>query len=329
MSLEIGRQGYLGIAMEDTPGSPEASVDVFIPFTENTLMDKHEKLVDIASYASRVKDHDSVEGKKWGEGDVAMYVDCNNIGYLFKVALGNETKTTVGGTPEVHDHQFYVTTSGNTPKSATVWNYRGDTLSVKQHSFACIDTFELEITNEDIGVATAAFLTGYPTKVTAPSLTTTSGTLVTWKDMTVKFGTDFEDALTQTAIKLTNFKLTVSNNVEAIYRAGSSSPSTFILGEAEATLEYTLFLEDDTELDAYRNMTRRAMVIDLVGAGLGGGYTERVRIGVRRMFIEDSEPETDLDGVWAINQTARVIQGTTNNPGYLDITVRNLKTTVY
>lgn len=329
MALEIGRQGYLGFALEGTAGTPESTPSVFLPFTENSLMEKHEPLMDISSRASRVKDRDSVVGKKWAEGNVATYIDATNIGYLLKLALGNETKTVVGGTPEVNDHQFYPTTSGNTPKSATMWNYRGDTPSVKQYAFSCADTLELEVTNEEIATVTSSIISDFPTKVTAPTLTTTSGTLMTWKDMSVKFGTDVNNALLQTATKLTNLKIEVANNVEAQYRSGNNEPDTFTVGELEVTGEYTLFFEDDTELDAYRDMTKRAMVIDLTGANIGGGYTERVRFNIARMVIEDHDEATDLDGVWALTQNFRVIQGTSTNPGYFDVIVRNLKTTIY
>jgi len=330
MALLIGRQSSAGLAVEATPGTPEASPSVFIPFTENTLQEKHEPLMDISSRASRVKDHDAVAGKKWGEGDLAVYVDATNIGYLFKTALGNEVKTVVGGTPEVNDHQFYPTTSGNTPKSATLWDMRGSGPSVKKHAFSCIDTLEFEVTNEDIATATSSFITGFPTEVTAPTLATTSGTLLTWKDTTVKFGDNIVDAESQTATKLTNLKLTIANNVEAIYRSGDNEPDTFIVGEAEITGEYTVFLEGDTEINAYRNLTKRAMLIDLIGANIGtGGYTERVRMNIHRMIIEDEAVETELDGVLAITQSFRLIQGTEENPGYFDVIIRNLKTSVY
>ena len=48
--------------------SPEATPSVFIPFTENDLRGHHEPLMDISTRTSRVKDFNSVQGKKWGEG---------------------------------------------------------------------------------------------------------------------------------------------------------------------------------------------------------------------------------------------------------------------
>ncbi len=328
MSLEIGRQGYLGLAIEAVAGTPESSPDVFIPFTENSLQDKHEPLMDISARASRVKDHDAVIGKKWGEGDVQMYFDSINAGYLFKMALGGEINSQVGSS-NAYDHSFTPTVSGNNPTAATLWNYRGDDVSVKRFSYACVDQLELEITNEDIGVMTASVLSAHPSQTTAPTLTTTSGTLLTWKDTTVRFGTTLQDALIATPTKLTSLTLSIANNVEPIYRTGSNEPDVFVLGELEVTGEYSLFLENDTEVDIYRNLTKRCMVVDCNGANIGGGNQERVRIIVKNVFIEDHEPETDLDGLWAINQTFRAIQGTQVDPGFLEVIVRNQKSAAY
>jgi hypothetical protein len=148
--------------------------------------------------------------------------------------------------------------------------------------------------------------------------------------MTVKFGTDLNNALTQTAIKLTNFKFEIANNVETQYRSGSNSPDTITCGEFEVTGEYTLFFEDDVEQDAYRDLTKRCMVVDLTGANLGtGGYTERLRIVFHNIYIEENDMDTDLDGVWAVTQNFRVVGMPNKSVGGVDFTLRNLKATVY
>src|SRR3990167_11336048 len=114
MAIEIGRQGYLGLAIEDTAGTAESTPDIIVPFFENSLEEKHEPLMDISSRASRQMNYDAVVGKKWGEGSVKMYLDATNIGYLLKLAFGNEAKTVItAGPPTVDDHMFYATVSGN------------------------------------------------------------------------------------------------------------------------------------------------------------------------------------------------------------------------
>lgn len=326
MSLIIGRQGYLGIALEDTPGTPEASPSVFLSTTENTLEEKHEKVMDISTRSSRIKDHDSVTGKKWTEGDVAMYLDATNAGYLLKAALGNETKTDVQSNPNVDNHQFYVTASGNTPKTVTSWNYRGGGPSVKQANRMAVDTLELEVTNEDIATITASFMGSDSTDVSAPTLTTTSGTVFTWCDASLQFGDTVTAARNATATKITNFKLSLANNLELLYRSGACTPSEITMGEAEVTGEYTLFFENDTELDAYQTNSKRSMVMTLTGASIGE-VTEELEVVIERMFLEDKSIETGQDSLFALTGNFRAIN---DSPGQiLVVNLTNGKISVY
>lgn len=326
MSLVTGRQGYIGFALESTAGTPEASPVVFLPTTENTIEDKHEKLLDISTRASRVKDHDSVSGKKWSEGDLAMYLDATNAGYLFKAALGNEVKTDVQADPNVDNHQFYVTVSGNTPKTATLWNYRGSDPSVKQYTRSAVDSLELEVTNDGLATLTASMMGEDGTSVSAPSLTTTSGTIFTWCNATLQFGDTVAEARSATATKITNFKWNLANNLELLYRSGSCSPDEIMMKDAEVTGEYTLFFENDTELDAYINNSKRSMVMTLTGADVGG-VSEQLEVVIERMFLEDKSIETGQDSLFAITGNYRAIN---DSPGQITvINLQNAKTDLY
>ena len=81
MALKIGRQGFLGLGVESTPGTAVAATTT-IPWVSNTLQGKEKPLMDIASRASRVQDANSVTGQQWGEGEVTVNVDTLNIGFL-------------------------------------------------------------------------------------------------------------------------------------------------------------------------------------------------------------------------------------------------------
>jgi hypothetical protein len=326
MAEKIGRLGYLGLAIEATPGTPESTPDVFIPFTENTLRGHHEPLMGIHSKASRIKDMTSVAGKKWGEGSVTMYLDSLNAGYLLKLALGAEARTQLNATPPVHDHLLTPTVSGNAAACATLWDYKG--VDVEQYSFAAIDVCEIEITNDGIATINASFMSRGPSSVTAPALTTTSGTLFTWKDMNARFGATVGAAKVATATKLTNFKLSIANNIEMNYKTGSNQPDTVTYGEVEVTGEYTLFFESATERDAYYALTKRSMVVTLDGASLGSGYAEKLEIVLKKIVIEDIDMETGLGDLFAITCNFRA-EWDQDQAGYLDVTTRNGKATDY
>ncbi len=334
MSIEIGRQGYLGLAIEATPGDAESTPDIFVPFTENSLEEKHEPLMDISSRASRQMNHDAVTGKKWGEGSVSMYLDATNLGYLLKMAFGNEALTQKNaGPPSVDDHLFYATVSGNAPKTATLWLYRGSGPSVKQFTYAVIDSMTISVGTDGIPTAEVNFLTDFPTEVAAPTLTTTSGTILTWQDLNLRFGDTPAQAAAATATAMSAFNMTINNNAEAIYRtgisaAGDSTPDVIRLGELEVTGDYTLFLENDTELNKYTGLTKKSMEAKFTGAGLGSGYTELLTILAKHIVLNDKSIDTGLSDFFAMTGNFTAI-GNRQDPGFVDITLRNGKATVY
>lgn len=326
MAEKIGRLGYLGLAIEATSGTPESTPDIFIPFVENDLRGHHEPLLDNSSRTSRVKDYSSVVGKQWGEGSVTMYLDSNNCGYLLKMGFGTELRTQKSATPPVHDHLMIPTVSGNGVTSATLWNSQG--VDAEQFAYAAVDTLELEVSTDGIATLKAGFMSKLPSTVSAPTLTTVSGTLFTWKDMSARFGSTVTAARSASATKLTNFKLSLANNLTLNYKSGSASPDTITTGPVEVTGEYTLFFENATDRDAYYNLTKRSMVVTLAGAGLGVGYTEQLEIVIKKMHIEDMDMETGLDDLFAITAQFRA-EWDQDQAGFVEATLRNGKATDY
>lgn len=326
MAEKIGRLGYLGFAIEAVNGTPEATPDVFLPFTENDLRGHHEPLGDIASRSSRVKDYGSVQGKKWGEGSITIYLDSLNSGYLLKTGLGLEARTQKNATPPVHDHLFTPTVSGNAVTAATLWDYKG--VDVQQYSYAAADQVEIEITTEGIATIKASFMSKGPSTVSAPALTTTSGTLYTWKDMVARFGSTVAAARAASATKLSNFKLSIANNLELNYKSGSNQPDTITYGPVEVTGEYTLFFESATDRDNYINLVKQSMVITLTGANLGSGYTEQLELVLKSIRIEDQDYETGLDDLFTLTANFRA-EWDQAQAGYFEATLRNGKATDY
>lgn len=327
MAEKIGRLGSLGLAIEATPGTAEASPDIFVPFTENSLRGHHEPLMDISSRTSRIKDHSSVKGKQWGEGSVQMYLDSINAGYLFKMALGTEDRTQKQASPPVHDHLLTPTVSGNAVTAATLWDNKG--VDTERYSYAAIDTCEVEVTNDGIATINAGLMAQFPTQgATAPTQTTTSGYVYTWKDMTAQFGSTLAVAEAASATKLTNFKLNITNNLELNYKSGSQSPDTITYGELEVTGSYTLFFENVTDRDNYYNLSKQSAIITLAGAGLGGGYTEELQFRMKKLMIEDIDMETGLAELFAITANFR-LEWDQDQAGFLDVVVRNAKATNY
>lgn len=326
MAVLIGRQGYAGLAIEAVAGTPESAPSVFLPMTEFSLKSKNEKIVDLSSRASRFKDHDAISGKKWAEGDLGMYLDATNSGYLLKLALGNEVKTAVQANPAVHNHQFYPTASGNTALTATLWGYGNEGNQVARYSKVAVDSLEVEIPNEGLATIKASLMSEDGTFVTAPTLTTTSGTLFAWSVTSVQLGATIADALVATPTKVTNVKFNINNNLQMIYRSGSAVVSEIALGENEILGDYTVLLEGVNEMNSYKNATKQAIIITLTGGSMGG-VTERMQILIPRVIAEEVEIETGQSDLYSITTSFRALRGAPEGPFVINL--QNGKTTVY
>jgi len=326
MAELIGRLGYLGLAIEASQGVAEGTPDIFIPFNENSLRGHHEPIMDNAVRTSRIKDGGAVLGKQWGEGSVQMYLDSNNCGYLLKMALGLESNTVKNASPNINDHLFTPTVSGNLPITATLWNNQG--VDTELYTFSAIDQLEIEVTNDGIATINASFMSKLPTVTTAPTLTTPSGTLYTWKDMNVRLGATVPLATVATPTKVTNFKCQVSNAVELAYKSGSSSPDTVLLGSLEVTGSFTMYFESITERVNYLTLQKQTVIVGLTGAGLGAGFTEQLNLVFKKVSYEDVDMETGVDDYFAITCNFRA-ELDRAQAGFVEATLRNGKTSLY
>ena len=245
MSLEIGRKGWIGAAVESTPGVPVPQTDV-IPFTENTLMAKHEPIPNEAAYGVREKTFDAVIGKKWSEGSLSINADAVNTGFLLYGALGDNSPANVAGS--VYDHTF-TRDNSNTPQTLTFNQARG-TVDKQFYSNVAVKTLEFSV-SDALVEAKANLLGKFPITTTSGSLTTASGSVYSFADSRFAFGASVAAAGAADNLKPHDFKLTLENNTTAVFRHGSAEPDTINHGEFEATVEASLYFEGTNERDAF------------------------------------------------------------------------------
>lgn len=317
MAISIGRLGSIGLGIETTPGTG-VSADVFLPYTDNSMRGHHEPIEIISATASRHMDKDSVVGKKWAEGDVAIDLDVVNSGYLWKLVMGNEILET--GTP--NSHTFYTTVSGNTPKTATLIYSRGDT-DVEQYVFAAIDELSMEI-SDGIGTMTASFMSKFPTTGSAQTPTTTSGTVFSFKDLNVRFGSTLTAAAAAGATAINDLSLTISNNIEVIHRSGSADVSTIRTKGMRVTGSYTLFFDSATDKNAYYALNKRAMEITFTG-----NADEQLRIRIPRFRLTEADISTGLDDFYVVNAEFVAEDVVDSGVRLIDVRLQNDKGDVY
>jgi hypothetical protein len=323
MALKIGRIGYLGLGVESSPGTAVPSTTT-IPFINNTIHGKHTPLQDISARASRAKDYGSVIGKQWSEGEVDVNVDTLNIGFLLKCALGNETVNTISAPNSVYDHLFYTTVSGNTPTTATLYNYQG--VDVQQYASMAVDKFDLEI-KDGLATAKVGWKGFFPTSG-AHTLATVSGTLLNYSGYTMKLGSTLTLAGAASASAVTDFILQIKNNVDVIYESGQSRTSRVFMKQFEVGGSFTRFFESPTDRDNYYNLNKQSLILTASGIGLPGGSVESLTINLAKLAYTDVSITTGLDTFYAVKTTftgeVDVVQGK-----QMDIVLRNFRSSAY
>lgn len=291
---------------------------VYLPYTDISLRGHQEPIEVIGSTASRMMDKGSVVGKKWSEGDIKIDLDVVNSGYLIKQALGNEIVAT--GTPNTHT--FYTTVSGNTPKTASiVFSRETDT---EQYTYMASDELTMEVSD---GIATiSASLKGKFPGVTSGSFTpaVTSGTVIAFPSCFMQFGTTLTAATTAAATPLSDFSVTVANNLEMIHQTGNADVAVIRSKGFRATGSYTLFFDSVTDRDAYYNLNKRAMI-----ATFSGNANEQVRVRVSQFRLSEGEISTGLDDFFVIKASFVAEDVVDSGCRMIDWRIQNDKSSVY
>lgn len=289
MALRIGRKSFIGLGKETTPGVPVAPT-VYTPWTEQTLMEKHTPIADIAAKGTRDPQRGSVQGKQWGEGSVMVNLDATNVGYFFLMLFGSVSSATAAGS--VKDHTFTKNDS-NTPQTYSIVLDRG----VDQNLFvyATAKSAELKFT-DDLATLKTEFITQDPVTSTSGTLSTASGIIYAWKDATVRFGTTISGALSAAATQVSELTLTIDNNSAPSWRSGVQQPASIDHGPFLMKGTFKLFFEDRTQLNNYVNLVKQSMVIQFTGRGIGSSLNELINIYLPLVRVDDIVVETPVDG---------------------------------
>lgn len=322
MALKTGRLGYLGLGIESTAGTPVAATTT-LPFIANTIKGKHDAIEDIAARGSRAQNYTSVLGKQWGEGELTVNADTLQLGYLLKLATGNETVNTVVAS-QVFDHLFYTTVSGNLPLTATMYNNQG--VDTQQFASMAIDKLTLEV-KDSLMTAKAGFKGFFPTSGSFTN-TTVSGTLLDFTNYTLQLGSSLITAAVASASPVTDFTFNLENNAELIYESGSNTPTRVYWKQLKITGSFTRFFETTTDRDNYYNLNKQSLILTCSGNALPSSNVEKLTINLARLEYSDSEITTGLEDFFAIKTTFMAEFDVLQGKQY-DIILRNYKSSAY
>lgn len=324
MAVNQGRLGTVGFALQTAFGSANTTPDVYLPFNSYTVEGKHEPIPITHAVSHRISNVSSVRGKKWSEGDMEINLDAVNAGYLFKLALGNEVYT--AGTPS--DHVFYTTVSGNTPKFATLMVEREGADTQEFDNMAC-NTLTLAVSD---GAATlaASLMGGYPKAGANNTPTTTSGTVFSFANYALQFGTDLATADAASGTPVQEFTLEINNNLEVIHSSQATQGTTSYDISAlrtknlEISGSYKLFFDSTTDLDAYANLTKRSMIATFYASA-----NEQIIISIPKFRINEKTVDTGIDDLYMITANFVAELDRTQVPNDVNVNIKNSKASTY
>jgi hypothetical protein len=319
MSATIGRRGWVGIALETTPGVPVSPTD-YLPFLECSLMEKMTSIPELQARGIRDEQgENSVIGKKWGEGALRVNLNPTLAPYLLGLALGDfGTPVSEGG--GVYTHTFS-RKSDNTPKTASVIFDR----VVDRMLFPYLVVNNAEISFSDgLAEVSADCLSRFPVTSVSGSLTTTSGTLFSFRDATIRMGANLTEAESAAPLKVREFSLAIANNAEQIWVVGNNDVDSTVIKNFGVTGHFSLNFENTTQRDIFRSLTKKAMVVTLTGNGIGAGLSEFVKFRIAKLRFETYAPDIPIDDV-AKEGIDFTCEYSSNDSKTLDIQVRNRK----
>lgn len=294
MSVKTGRESRLGIGIETTPGEG-VGITKYLPFTTCNLRGIQEPLVDEAARGIRERVGGSISGPTRGEGDIEILVDVENAPYLIVPALGAVSSTSGTGNAYIHTITRKTT---NAPKTITLSHYDG--VSTRDFTYGTVNTCELSI-SDGLATLTTSILSKTPVTGTA-SQSITEETVLSFKDYKLYLGATYStlkstvEAGTATETDLTAFSLRINNNAEVHYVSGSADVDHVAMGQFEVEGDYTLFFENTTQQGYYQDLTKRALIVQLIGADIVGGDKEEIFIGLPSVHLSDRAIDTSIAG---------------------------------
>ena len=294
MSEIIGKQIEVGVAVEETRGTPQSAAEKWIKNVTASIVEKAEKTVD-DSNRNRLEDSLGARlVRKWSEGDLEGVLHADGIGYLLYNIYGAVSSSLVSGS--VYDHTFSVE-NGISHPSLTLIAKDG---ANSQDGFAnvMLSSLEIKAALNDYIRFTASFMGGEASaNVDTPSYETTEYDFV-GKDVTVKFA-DTEGGLSgATATKVKDVTIKWDAGLIADHVLGDYYPDDIYNGNHSIEVEITPNYEDDTFKDLYTAETYKYMEVVIQGSqDMGGGTYPTLTLVLNRAQIMDWNREGGRDEV--------------------------------
>lgn len=277
VNLALGVESVFGTAV-----SPSAYLEV----SENGLkLDKDVQRVEDTS-GTRKGALKAVTGAAKVSGSIKANAYPTAMGWWLKGALGTVASGLASGETAVYTH--YITVADTLP-SFTLIQDRGNSEWQKVTS-AVINGFKISAKNGLVEV-----------EINIEAKDETAGTTYTatqtiekpfmFHQVKVGFGATIGAARTAaaTGTSLMEWTAEYDNGLEVLHASGSATPVKIVPKTASFKTTFTQVFDSITNRDRYRNLTKTAMCIDLVGDAIGAASFNTLRIEIPNAIINSHE----------------------------------------
>ena len=278
----IGRQVQFGIAKEATRGSAESSADFFIPWSELSIDDKDDKVLDDMAIGVVEESAGETIVKQWAEGSISGPITDKAFALILNAICGTlSSGANADGSGLVYDHTITVAQSIQ-PQSLTYFlNDPSATSNAQDYVYALGMISSLEIRYEQGKFITfSATLRSKKGVQTAVTPATNVENRFIDKHVVFKLATNLAGLGAASPITIRSFTLTFDRMIEDDMVLGSVAPNDFlskgfsVSGSLEARWE-----SEATFKTAALAGTAKALRIDLqntdvtIGTGENPGLT--------------------------------------------------------
>lgn len=263
MATGIGLKAFLGIGEESTYGTPVARTK-FLQILSESLVTIEEKAESLSVSNVDVTDQDVWQGVVDVNGDVQFHVPFEGAELLFKHAFGSVTSTQDGATG-IYDHVFSLADSLPTGLSLEI----NRDISSFTHAGCKIDTLELNIGGVSEFLRATCGIIGR-------DVATASASTAVYPDFPKFKGTEFVLTWNSVSIPVTNFGITLNNNLDKTsYTLGSRFRREPVRNDKRRISgTFNALFEDLTQFNDFRTSTNRALIGKFTGPLIPGGTTQ-------------------------------------------------------
>ncbi len=286
MAKAIGRTGAIGIAVEDTQGTPLAATH-WVPVQSYSFDDKVEYIKNDSALGNIAEFNGADVVKRWSEGEYSGKIFLDSVGVELTALFGASPTSAERGTSDVFDHD-YAMANNNDHKSLSV-SYVDDVVDLRS-PFCMINTWSLEVAVDDY-VKRTINLIGKKSASVSNSPSQVNEVEFIPSQVSLKLAANQAGLDAASAINVTAFNMEVNKNAEALYVLGSNEPEDIINKQLAVTGSIELYFESTTQRDYVLNNTKRAIRIAMTdtNTNLGSGHNPALRFDLHEVVFEEFE----------------------------------------